>query len=144
MIKRVPALLLVFLASIVLLANAVIPHHHHENEVCIESSHCESDGEEHHDGDAENNHDHDGASNFMNCALNQIYIIPSTLQKEELKSIDLLNPFHSFIGIPAIHTSQEKSNIATHYFDAPPIHQPPSFYILYVNHSRGLRAPPLV
>lgn len=41
--KKFAAISLIMLASVLMLAHAVIPHHHHENHVCFEQQSCSHD-----------------------------------------------------------------------------------------------------
>lgn len=41
-LKKFTAILFISLASMIMLAFAVIPHHHHRDYICFETSHCES------------------------------------------------------------------------------------------------------
>lgn len=40
MFKQITSIVLLLLANIVLLAHDVIPHHHHENDICFENHAC--------------------------------------------------------------------------------------------------------
>jgi hypothetical protein len=76
-VKKIIAYSFILLANFVLLSHAVIPHHHHEKQVCIESTHCESDSEAHqHEATEQNhnhNHEHDG--NGSSCILKQAFVL---------------------------------------------------------------------
>ena len=75
MIKKIAAYSFILLANITLLVHAVIPHHHHEEAVCIISSHCDEDAENHQHSTDGHHHDHDGNSDAEYCGLSQITAI---------------------------------------------------------------------
>lgn len=52
--KKITAILPLYLASMIMLAFAVIPHHHHSEYICFNTTHCEEGipEEEEHDHDA--------------------------------------------------------------------------------------------
>lgn len=54
MIRKITAYSFILLASLFLLAHAVIPHHHHLQQVCIEAKH---------------NHHHDGNDDYNNSCI---------------------------------------------------------------------------
>jgi len=65
--------ILILMASILVLAHAVIPHLHFNNEVYIITSECESDPE-HKENAPEHNHDAEKDGDL--CILNQVVLIP--------------------------------------------------------------------
>lgn len=141
MIKKLTAYSFILVANIVLLAHAVLPHHHHEQQVCIERTHCTSDTDAHvHNTDAKD-HQHDGNSNTTACVLKQAILIPST-QSRTLNNCDNCSDNHN-------HDFYILSNFG--YVDLQPVLQVvtynpefPSFFISFVTTSLGLRAPPIV
>lgn len=64
-IIRKISITVLLLATLSLLINSILPHHHHSEEVCFESSHCENDHADHQEGEFEpegvdhNNHSHE-------------------------------------------------------------------------------------
>lgn len=141
MIKKIIAFSLIFLANIVLLAHAVFPHHHHEQQVCIERTHCTSDTEAHVHNTFAKDHQHDENANSTVCVLKQAFLIPSA-QNRNLNNCDncLDNHNHDFYIL---------SNFG--YVDLQPVSEVvtcnpkfPSFFISFVTTSLGLRAPPIV
>jgi hypothetical protein len=141
MIKKLTAYSFIILANIVLLAHAVFPHHHHEQQVCIERTHCASDAEAHgHNTDAKD-HQHDGNANSTECVLKQAFVIPSS-QAKFVNNCDNCSDNHN-------HHFFILSNFG--YVDLQPdfevvtyIPEFSSFLISFVTTSLGLRAPPLV
>jgi hypothetical protein len=75
-------LVLLLAANIILLAHVFIPHHHHKQAVCIESTHCEGDKASHNHAIPDRDHQHDGTSEFFNCILNQVITLPINPGKE--------------------------------------------------------------
>ncbi len=140
MIKRIAALILLFTATIVLLADSCIPHHHHGDEICFNDSHCCPDKHSVEfpiqSGDNPNDADDCGS-----CKLKQAIMLTVVHQYDNLfKSIkynsiiltDLLPTSSYFLLSPDINTSSE-----FRYFK----------FLLIVTHSNeggfsGLRAPP--
>lgn len=141
MIKKITAYSLILLANFVLLAHAVLPHHHHEQQVCIEQKHCANDAESHvHNIDIKD-HQHDGNKNSTTCILKQSILIPSA-QIRILNNCDNCSDNHN-------HDFYILSNYG--YVDFQPIteiiiYTPdlPSFYTKNVTPTLGLRAPPIV
>lgn len=144
MIKRLPAILFILVANIVLLAHAVIPHHHHEKEVCIVSSHCDSDGDSHNHDKAEHKHQHHGGNSVDHCVLQQILISPPNKIKHEIKSLDLdTNLFLTDYSQAIFNDNSNDLVCFSSYLKS----KPPSITYTYLNYAStvlGLRAPPLV
>lgn len=141
MIKKITAYSFILLANIVLLAHAVLPHHHHEQIVCIENTHCACDTDAHvHNTDAKD-HQHDGNANSTACVLKQAVLIPSA-QGRILNTCQNCSDNHnhdfyilSNFGYADLQSSPE---VVTY------IPKFPSFFISFVTISLGLRAPPIV
>ena len=71
MIKRTTAVAFLMLANFILLAHAVVPHHHHNKQVCLEKTHCIHDGfTDEHDNNRDS-HSHDGENNHNDCVLKE-------------------------------------------------------------------------
>lgn len=139
MIKKGTAIFFILLANIVLLAHAVIPHHHHELQICIQRTHCDDDVT-HTPYSPEHNNRPDG-NDHTNCVLKQAVIIPST-QSRYLKNCDKCTDTHN-------HDFYIISSFR--YIDLLPVSQVvtylpefPSFFTTFVTPILGLRAPPLV
>ncbi|MGV8112681.1 MAG: DUF6769 family protein [Lentimicrobium sp.] len=140
MIKKLTAFSFILLANIILLAHAVFPHHHHEQLVCIERTHCVDDATPHTQKSPEHNHQHDGADNTT-CVINQAVIISSS-QARFVNNCDNCSDNHN-------HDFYNLSNFG--YIDLLPVSEVityipefSSFLISYVTTSLGLRAPPVV
>lgn len=75
MIKRLFGLISVLIASFIMMAYAVIPHHHHNHsQICFNILHCQNDGKLP-EPDAE--HHHDCGSNPEFCLLQHAVVVPS-------------------------------------------------------------------
>ncbi|MDP4186030.1 MAG: hypothetical protein Q8862_12835, partial [Bacteroidota bacterium] len=76
MIKKKIALLFIILAGIGLVANAVLPHHHHGHLICFNQSHCHP-GSGHNDPMEDNSdHDHDCGAGFNDCIVKEYFTMP--------------------------------------------------------------------
>jgi hypothetical protein len=145
MINRVATILFILLANIVLLAHTVIPHHHHNEKICVIDSHCDdhsnSAAEEHN----HESHEHDNSQNKTNCVLDLTYIAPVFQGKQELISVIIFNLYPNAHCLQAIllgaYVFDNKTGM--HYSDAPPIFFNASLYSNFVNRIQGLRAPPI-
>ena len=147
--KRNTAIVLVLLANIVLLAHAVIPHHHHDSALCFSTTHentcCEhdhGDSHEHHHHSPiseDANHDSDTDHDFVNCLLNQVFLIPSNHLNLESKTLDF------DLGVDFVSTDiriSTNNNIAYYSWikEFPPLLE--HSYPLFIQRSIGLRGPP--
>jgi hypothetical protein len=144
MIKRITAVSLTVLATLILFAHAVIPHHHHKSQVCLASTHCQSDRNAHDHESASQGHQHDGTGGSENCLLKQLVTLPPNrfiLTLSELDQKEVL------LGVDA---AQSAMLLAGPNFQAPEIPSlacyslPFSRYNHLASHSSGSRAPPLV
>lgn len=140
MMKKLTVYTLILLANIILLAHAVLPHHHHQLQFCIEDSHCH-----HHNvpDPLDASHDHDG-ENSSDCLLKQLIIFPATQFKQVCKYTDGSdNPFifHDWQVIEILKELQPIANSEATELLFPNI--TPTCYLLF-SHSSGLRAPPAV
>ena len=140
MIKKVTAYSLILIANIVLLAHAVLPHHHHEQLVCIEQTHCTNDAISHSQTASDNHHQHDGA-HLATCILKQAIII-STSQARLLNNCDNCSDNHnhdffilSYFGLETLQPiTVTVSTVPEFTFT----------FSSYITSSLGLRAPPKV
>lgn len=74
--KRITAFLFTSLAYLVIMVHAVIPHHHHDETICIPFSFSGSTA--HHDHDCNADHSHEG-----DCALASLTLRPSQDNRPE-------------------------------------------------------------
>ena len=90
--KKAP-ILLVFFAGLAMFAQAVIPHHHHDLQICFNYSHCKNDIERH--GHNSTEHNHDCGDSGSSCYLVQFRALPSDGQKQETYKLFHSNVKHS-------------------------------------------------
>ncbi|MDX9880527.1 MAG: hypothetical protein RBS73_00580 [Prolixibacteraceae bacterium] len=141
MIKKLTAYSLILVANIVLLAHAVIPHHHHQSVICIEQKHCHDDTSTHEHSNAKPSHQDDGNKNSTSCVLKQSFLVPPS-QGKHLKSYNNCsdNYNHDYYLLSNIEYSdlQPIFNVVSYF----PLHS--SYIISFVTSALGLRAPPTV
>ena len=139
--KKATAYLFLFLANMILLVHAVVPHHYHHSQVCIESKHDENhDAADEHDCTADH-HEQDGNST-ESCALKQVVVLPSNPDKQEYvlensshkTSADKLFSLFYAGTEPAISVFYKDQTIPDLLFS----------YTTCLKTSFGLRAPPTV
>lgn len=140
MVKKIIAFSFVFLANLAILAHAFLPHHHHEQQVCFERTHCADDAEVYSHNSTERNHQHDATDN-TSCVLNQAVIIPLS-QTKSISSCDHRSDtgYDDFFIISNFGYDDFQTYSETEA-SAPEFH---SFLISFVTTSLGLRAPPIV
>lgn len=142
MIKKFTAFSFLIIANIILLAHAIIPHHHHQKQVCLESKHCGNHTLTHNNGYDHDNHQHDSNNNPISCFLSQLVIVPTN------RAYQICQCQHS-----DDHHSHEFQNIIYSY--NPGVNNPITKYRIivpeiiplynsFVCSSSGLRGPPLV
>lgn len=71
MIKRITVVAILMLANLILLAHAVVPHHHHNKLICFKYSHCTHDDLNDEHGKNQDGHRHDGENNHDDCVLKE-------------------------------------------------------------------------
>lgn len=101
MIRKIAAISFILIANLIMLAHAVIPHHHHnEAEICVDTSHykghseCHNHSNEahhHHSGSDHSNdifhqHEHDENNDYQCCLVKPVVILPSNSIDLECKS----------------------------------------------------------
>ncbi len=144
MFKKQVAIFFILLANIILLAHAAVPHHHHKTQVCIESTHCQTDSKPHNHNATEHNHKHDGENGSNYCILKQLVVLPSNQDKQECKCSFLTDGHSPDDGFQAVLFNREyQYYISTVVLNTTvSLSTPP--YIVFVKSSIGLRAPPTV
>jgi len=144
MIKRTAAVTFLFLAGILFLAHAVVPHHHHGNLICFAKSHCENDGTE---GDCENNpgnHHHDGGNGSGHCFLKDPVIVSSGQHAAGLKYMEkkcTQSGDDHLQNILQVNVANIPAPDLQNSFSPPPVKY---FFNSLSSGSFGLRAPPAV
>lgn len=138
--KKITAYIIILTANIILLAHAVLPHHHHQLQICIEGSHCHH----HHAPEPiDTSHDHEG-ENSADCLLKQLIIFPSNHAKQACRCTDLTDGHFLVLDWHAIEMQQEQESMAI--LEATDL-EFPSIVISYSHllaSSSSLRAPPAV
>jgi hypothetical protein len=138
------SIFLILLANIVFLAHALVPHHHHESQVCLESCSCHSDCSTHKHNTTAHNHNHDGSDCSENCVLKQTVVIPSNQFRQELKYAAGENhhsPYHNF---HAVIINCEQLSFVPKIISIAQIPLIISSHSGFTPGSTGLRAPPAV
>ena len=130
------------------MVHAVIPHHHHESDVCFVNSHCDIETKVHDHNTQEHNHEHDhehhNDTKSEPCVLNQVVVIPANILRLEFKYIDFQDINCDLDQYQAIlYDSKTGSNITSHYTV---IKRPilSSAYFNFLSSGLSLRAPPIV
>jgi len=144
MIKRISVLFSILIANIVLLAGFTIPHHHHNNIICVESSHCQTDNRTNKHNPSKHKHEHNGKTNTDYCILNQHFIVTFNQVKQEYKYLDSPDNWLNYNQFNANISDQKLINFVPTYLYST---QPPLLfysYCYYLNNGQGLRAPPIV
>lgn len=139
--RKKVALIFLIVANIILLAHAVLPHHHHDKVVCVESSHCQTADLGHKHSAKAHSHQHD-TENSNCCVLKQAVAIPANQTRNETEC-DGCSVDHSF----DTHFTLTKIVTVGAIPEKLVAHSVPdfSFWIpSYIAHSLGLRAPPTV
>lgn len=138
--KKITAHTFLLLATILLLAHAVLPHHHHQLQFCIESSHCH-----HHNvpDPLASSHDHDG-ENSADCLLKQLIIFPANPVKQACKCTDLTDGHFHVYDWHAILFQHEQASVPDQ--KASEVEYPSLVfsYSRILSSVSGLRAPPAV
>ena len=145
--KKQTAIFFILLANIIILAHAVVPHHHlpHQS-FFLTAETAEAESEHHHaeSSDFDHDHDHDNKSDNEHCLLNRIIGLPTNTVRQ-LCSCDFHADLHpDFGGFYAVLLFFQFE------FVAPAVNvrlRPPLLtfsYISYASSVLGLRAPPTV
>lgn len=143
MIKRITVTAFFILANVLFLAHAVIPHHHHYNQICFKNSHCQHDDYQDDPDTNQDDHSHDGEKNTDDCVLKEPIVVISNQWWTDFKfysttdrsGLDDFHPYHLNNGIE-FQIPSFQSLIYEQVDD--------SSYSSFVSASLGLRAPPVV
>jgi len=142
--KRIAAVVFVSLAGIMMLAHAVIPHHHHYSEICFQKSHCENEQSNENENNPAHHHENTGEDSHDGCALNAPVLLPAGLDNNECKCISFIYRQAGAMFFAAeILNSDQKIFIPSKIQDD----SSPGIIMsnkLLVYSSSGLRAPPVV
>ncbi len=127
-----------------MLAHVVIPHHHHEDEVCIVSSHCENDHDTHNHKESNHSHKHHGNGHFEYCVLNQIVVLPASNEEPEYKVLPLTYNPKNFASFCASLSDKEVRIDLLGSINRHTQNNTSSFFSQIVRSCISLRAPPIV
>lgn len=141
MIRKSLTIFFILIANIILLAHAVIPHHSHQNEVCVGNTHMQAQSGEH---NSCSNHTHSQEQEAEDCDLNQAVVVLSQQLRSEIKCFDYATTYSQFDATQAVLLN--KSFDALFYIDISNIKPPllASIYSSFVGRQIGLRGPPVV
>jgi hypothetical protein len=124
-----------------LLAHAVIPHHSHQNEVCIGDSHIQAHSMEH---NSCSDHKHSEEQETEDCDLNQVVVVLSQHLRSEVKCFDYATAYSHFDGFQVQLLDVNEDPIS---FQNVSSSRPPLLlfdYSSFVGSQMGLRGPPIV
>lgn len=141
MIKKIAVYGFILIANIIILAHAVIPHHHHDSVICFEHKHCHDEALTLKHNSAGHDHQHDG-NNKSNCCILKQSVVVVTSQGKLLKNYNNCSDNH--IDDNSILTDNEyvdQQTITKFVFYLP---ENPSYLTSFVTSTLGLRAPPAV
>ncbi len=140
MIKRSTAYFYVFVTSIILLAHAVIPHHHHENGIFIINSDCQTDNGVHKYGNTE----HNPEKHVQNCFVQQVVVVRANQIKYEHKNQDNPDNRLKFSGFKDVLSKKGLNVPFPTTFSNTQSALLSSGYLTLACTSIGLRAPPSI
>ena len=140
MIRKGITYLFLILANLILVGHGIIPHHHHDKQVCFDSVHCEHDGMDNKDPGPVHHHDdeHDGHS----CFLSEFIPIPVNFHGIITFSPEsklLFWESYSFNTACNLDLKTPERIIKISYSSGPP-----NQYVFDFQINSALRAPPLV
>lgn len=145
--KNKTAIFFVLLANIIIVAHAVVPHHHlpHQS-FFLTAQTAEAENRHHHpeSSDFDHDHDHDNKSDNEHCLLNRVIGLPTNTVRQ-ICGCDFHADFHPDLGgfyavllfiqfecvVPAVTVRLRRPLFAFSY-------------ISYASSVLGLRAPPAV
>jgi len=143
MIRKKTAIFFILLANIVLLAHAVIPHpHHHNSDVCTESSICQTDEKFHERSDC--THDDCSKGHYDCCVLKQVVTIPANQIKPEFKFLVCNDDHNNLDTFQSVLFTSGYSKLPIECFAVEWQNYKSSFNPQFVSTGFGLRAPPVV
>jgi hypothetical protein len=133
------AFIFVLLANLVLLAHAVVPHHHHnEDPISISVKCCHHEEHNPHENALVNLEDHEDHETTA-CSLTQILLIPNNQFRTGEKSVDKESTDILFIAL-FVYNFSSKDNFAADSYSTTEIIPISTRFIIS---SQGLRAPPV-
>jgi len=144
MLKRLTAILFAALASIMLLAHGIIPHHHHGAAVCFEVMHCHGCEKSGHEAcPKDHGMDQPVSTDGKCCVLDLLVMFHPENSRHDLETASL--PAEKDFPVFLQHglLSQNPSRLFSLH-NLPFRQHPPenSYHPILTGHSPGLRAPP--
>lgn len=143
MLKKRIAIFLVLFATILLLAHAFVPHHHHQNHICLSAHYCKADCRDHQHGLPVDEHSHNSQSDSGLCVLKQAVFIPSHQNYFDKHWPGSDKPF-LFLDFQAIVSENEWELKGPGIGRSLPECTAPFIFYPFTVSSSGLRAPPVV
>lgn len=97
--KKITAIFFILLANIIIVAHAVVPHHHLPKQVFVITEHNDEDinGHKHHTD--EHNHEHGATNDYDYCLLKQVITTPANSSKQEFSSLAIDFTFGNVLAI---------------------------------------------
>ncbi|MBW6502246.1 MAG: hypothetical protein K0B05_12710 [Bacteroidales bacterium] len=144
MIKRTTAFAFLMLAGLLLLAHAVIPHHHHDKQICFVTPHCLHDESADEHDKNQLGHSHDEENDPDDCVLKNPVVLYSNQWRTDYKFYNISS------SLSAFDDSQYSLLNGRKEFPIPVLspfvyeHFTNCSYSVLVAASLGLRAPPVV
>ncbi len=141
MVKRISAVLLLVIANFILLVHAVIPHHNHKGEFCIEETQCQSESINHNHCESDHQHNNDNSSTF--CGLKQILVIPQSQNLSQQNHWDYKD-INDYIFIQCAWFKPSFDRLSFSHFSEFSNGDIYFFYTLLIGEHFSLRGPPIV
>ena len=138
--KKAIALSFLLLAGTIILAHAVIPHHHHDTfAVCFSTTHC-TDCEE----EPEHSHDSDRDRHNDGCNPEECILLKEMYVRFDNNNLFVGSSLDSDISCPVLFLLSVSPMVDITGLENLPFRQNPliSYHTDYVTQSLGLRAPP--
>ena len=143
--KRLFAILFASLASLMLLAHGIIPHHHHGEVICFEVLHCHGCDKPEHSDCPRNHHDPVSEKEDGCCLLNQLVIFHTEGSRHNFetagKPVENEIPDALKISVLSYSFSLVFCGINLPFRQHPP---DPTYLTEYLCQTIGMRAPPVV
>lgn len=106
MIKKITAFTIVLFTIGIFLVHAVIPHHHHLEEVCMSDCCCDPHDTETGHHFPIHNHRHEDKKESVSCFINQAVILPSQ-NKQEVQTTTLVKKIFPDFHFADVHFKPE-------------------------------------
>ena len=142
MFRRATAISLLFLANIVLLAVAVVPHHHHGDMICFTASHCcghEHDADGCHD-EQQTSHAHEHHGDAGCCNVEE-WLLPNIEPEHKHQYHCSCSTCNNDLFVAILPDLSEPTiqPVSLPFRQAPTTE---TYVCIYVSQTLGLRAPP--